>query len=100
MDKQVILNNIGNSLFKTFTHAIGHYFGLLHNVDNEQIINNITNMHINNKQYSQNNNYEIIIDPLDKNTYIKLNDNLYNPSFSNFMDFTNDNYLTYFTKNQ
>ncbi|AGC01749.1 Zinc-dependent metalloprotease domain containing protein [Acanthamoeba polyphaga moumouvirus] len=91
------------SSYKTFTHEIGHYLGLLHvgggseayispniNAESESIE---PNTNINDIYY--------ISDPLDKSHCKSLHtDAQYNPLFMNFMDFTHDKYVSTFTCNQ
>uniref|UniRef100_A0A6G6ABX8 Zn-dependent metalloprotease domain-containing protein n=1 Tax=Borely moumouvirus TaxID=2712067 RepID=A0A6G6ABX8_9VIRU len=91
------------SLYKTFTHEMGHHLGLLHvgggseaylspniNAESESID---INTDIGNIYY--------ISDPLDKSHCKSLHtDAQYNPLFMNFMDFTYDKYVSTFTCNQ
>lgn len=102
-------NETNFNMFKTFTHEIGHYLGLLHvlnknsNIDT-QIVNinadeNISNM--NELPSSAFDNLSLIFDPTDRETNKKLHtDTTHNPLFMNFMDYTNDKYVTMFTNNQ
>ncbi|AVL93614.1 putative bifunctional metalloprotease/ubiquitin-protein ligase [Megavirus vitis] len=89
--------------YKTFSHELGHYFGLLHvgggmeaylspniNAESEK-------MDVNN----DNTKLYYISDPLDKTNCKSLHSDVnYNPLFMNFMDFTHDKYVTMFTNNQ
>ena len=97
--------------FKTFTHHIGHYFGLLHvigqhsgegvysasniNTDSEKIT---FNPDIPENVFDQ---FNSSFDPTDKTLCKRLhNDVSYNPLFMNFMDYTCDKYMSMFTQNQ
>lgn len=72
--------------YKTFTHEIGHYLGLLH-VFNTEDIDSIRD--------------DITYDPTDKISNRRLHeDRTHNPLFMNFMDYTYDKYVAIFTKNQ
>ncbi|ANB50394.1 hypothetical protein [Powai lake megavirus] len=89
--------------YKTFSHELGHYFGLLHvgggmeaylspniNAESEKI--DLDN---------ESNKIYYLSDPLDKTNCKNLHSDMnYNPLFMNFMDFTHDKYVTMFTNNQ
>lgn len=99
--------------FKTFTHEIGHYLGLLHPFDNENDTPQAAvNMHEGGNQpifpgstqytgdYIADTPFEFepIYDPyIDQPLQTDIN---YNPLFMNFMDYTYDEFLTNFTYNQ
>lgn len=100
------------NMFKTFTHEVGHFFGLLHvfnqnsamgayaavniNTDDEKIVDNTGDYVVDTP-----NQLAATYDPTDKIQNRKLHqDNNYNPLFMNFMDYTYDKYVTMFTKNQ
>lgn len=101
-------NETNYNKFKSITHAIGHYLGLLHNYDqkinnnnrsinihedvtSDQIINNINDFPIQDSP---------ITDPADRTNTKLYNNRLYNPLFMNFMDNTYDKYSVIFTKTQ
>lgn len=100
--------------FKTFTHEIGHYLGLLHTFDNSGDEKQFAAVNINedNQQAqfagSSNNTGDYIEDtPFQSTpTYDPYTDQMlqsdlnYNPLFMNFMDLTYDDFLTNFTYNQ
>lgn len=114
------------SLYRTFTHEIGHYLGLMHvpNQNSDMIVHAAVNINVdcdndNNNILSKRavgapdtgpidtNDMSItpelnaIYDPLDKVINKKLHfDSSYNPLFMNFMDCTFDKYVTFFTLNQ
>jgi len=95
-------------LYKTFSHQIGHYFGLPHelnldtNIETYAAINlnldtNITRNYLEEAQ----NQFVLLHDPLNQTINGKLhNDMSYNPLFMNFMDYTYDKYVTMFTHDQ
>lgn len=100
--------------FKTFSHEIGHYLGLLHTFDNSNE-NSPAAINMNEDNHdepqfagSSYNNGDYIADtPFQvEPTYDPYTDNLlqnninYNPLFMNFMDYTYDEFLTNFTYNQ
>jgi hypothetical protein len=97
------------STFKTLTHAIGHYLGLLHvfgqnsgigaygavniNADSEKILVD--------QEPKEQEQFVFAFDPTDKETNRRLHfDSTYNPLFMNFMDYTYDKYTVMFTNNQ
>ncbi|XWV26965.1 putative bifunctional metalloprotease/ubiquitin-protein ligase [Tupanvirus soda lake] len=100
------------ALFKTFTHEVGHYFGLLHvfshnsglgvyaavnlNADSEKTIDTGGDFIVDTP-----NQLNATYDPTDKIANKRLHsDNDYNPLFMNFMDYTYDKYVAIFTQNQ
>uniref|UniRef100_A0A6C0LQF0 Peptidase M43 pregnancy-associated plasma-A domain-containing protein n=1 Tax=viral metagenome TaxID=1070528 RepID=A0A6C0LQF0_9ZZZZ len=96
--------NIFN-LYKTFTHEIGHYLGLLHifglDVRTERCI--MRNMHFDNVVVDDEISVKInlIHDPTDKLIHHKLHEEInFNPLFMNFMDYTQDRYVSIFTIEQ
>ena len=104
-------NETNFASFKTFTHEIGHYLGLLHVLSNNSAPGaySATNINADCEKIFGNNDYiteipdklDTAYDPTDKNGNKKLHlDNQYNPLFMNFMDYTNDKYVTMFTPNQ
>lgn len=97
------------STYKTFTHAIGHYLGLLHVFGQNSGIGAYGAVNINADSEKISIDYEpdgkekfiFAHDPTDKDTNRRLHlDNTYNPLFMNFMDFTYDKYTVFFTNNQ
>ena len=100
------------SKFKTITHEIGHFFGLLHvfNIDSELGTQSTTNMNddiYHNLISSQlppnqeNAKLSATYDPSNQNLNQQLHkDPKYNPLFMNFMDYTYDKYVSNFTRNQ
>ena len=99
-------------LFKTLTHQVGHYLGLLHvpnhncgptiqattNI-NDDIDNDIDNSYIDPQQERK--PLVAAYDPTDKNTNKFLHyEPDYNPLFMNFMDNTYDKYCVIFTNKQ
>jgi hypothetical protein len=99
------------NMYKTFTHEIGHYLGLLHTFSNDNSYGAYLAVNLNNDDSNQNITGDYISDtptqltptynPVDKNNNSKLHtDVLYNPLFMNFMDYTYDKYVTSFTKKQ
>lgn len=94
-------NEVNYNLFKIFTHEIGHYLGLLHIFNNDNIITttNINTTARNSLNVVRNNN--VIYDPLNRlNHPTLLSDNQYNPLFTNFMGYTFDKYMSIFTLEQ
>lgn len=97
-------------LYKTFTHMIGHYFGLLHVYSHNNNLDMQASMNLNFDTEPFETNCDvtdypkylnILSDPLDKINNKKLHtDTQYNPLFMNFMDYTHDKYVTMFTQNQ
>ncbi|AYV85616.1 MAG: putative bifunctional metalloprotease/ubiquitin-protein ligase [Satyrvirus sp.] len=102
------------STFKSFTHQIGHFFGLIHvvnsnsgigayiasniNMDSEEPLTNMTD-----DDYIANTPEQLYAayDPTDKNINKSLHqDGHYNPLFMNFMDYTYDKYVSMFTPKQ
>ncbi|BCS82916.1 bifunctional metalloprotease ubiquitin-protein ligase [Cotonvirus japonicus] len=96
------------SLFKTFTHELGHYFGLLHvkhprGNDNmgTYLASNINDDTESIGSQQSSGILDVIHDPTDKFNNKRLHtDTEYNPLFMNFMDYTCDKYVTMFTINQ
>lgn len=100
------------NLFKTFTHEVGHFFGLLHVFNQNSAIGAYAAVNINTDDEKivddggdyvadTPNQLTATYDPIDKIQNRKLHqDNNYNPLFMNFMDYTYDRYVTMFTKNQ
>jgi len=81
------------NLFKSITHHLGHYLGLIHLEENPY---RPQNLHEDVKNYQ---NPHVVIDPNDAKSIIQTDDT-YVKSFSNFMDHTIDRYVSHFTKNQ
>jgi hypothetical protein len=95
------------SMYKTFTHAMGHFLGLLHVHNNDSGAGAYGAINLNADSEhpffddSDNTKLTMIYDPTDKNFNKKLHtDPDYNLLFMNFMDYTNDKYVTMFTQNQ
>lgn len=89
------------NLYKSITHAIGHYLGLVHLTDEESQFYNVKNLHISDSQNIFNNQIDQIIDPSDNKSNKKLlNDINFNPFFMDFMELTKDKFVTIFTKKQ
>ena len=96
------------NLFKTFTHQMGHYFGILHVLNTNTTQGAFAAANINSDNQDNNTyvtdtpvQFAPIYDPSDKINNAKLHtDMAYNPLFMNFMDYTYDRYVTMFTKNQ
>lgn len=102
--------------FKTFTHEIGHYFGLLHIFNNDGDNGQYAAVNINEDvnvgfdgggqftgDYIADTPIQLqpTYDPTDIITSRELLTNpAYNPLFMNFMDYTYDKYITNFTYNQ
>lgn len=95
--------------YKTFTHQIGHYLGLLHVMSNESTPGALhsSNIHADNQQKYNNyvnetpNHVAILYNPMDQAINRSLHtDANYNPLFMDFMDCTSDRYVSIFTKNQ
>uniref|UniRef100_A0A6C0C5M6 Peptidase M43 pregnancy-associated plasma-A domain-containing protein n=1 Tax=viral metagenome TaxID=1070528 RepID=A0A6C0C5M6_9ZZZZ len=102
--------------FKTFSHEIGHYFGLLHIFNNDNDNAQYAAVNINEGEqvgfdgggqftgdYIADTpiQFQPTYDPTDILTSRELLTNPdYNPLFMNFMDYTYDKYLTNFTYNQ
>lgn len=98
--------------YKTVTHAIGHYLGLIHVFTQGSTISNQKSMNMHADTNSLSNiiihTYSDVpsqeaptVNPLDKVANNRLHaDPNYNPLFMNFMDYTNDKYVAVFTKNQ
>lgn len=85
------------NLYKTFSHEIGHYFGLLHVFSKATIAQNNINMHNDIiKDIPKQNT--IITDPTTDKTL--LTDIYYCPLFMNIMSYCSDKYVCCFTKNQ
>lgn len=90
--------------YKTLTHQIGHYLGLLH-VTNQNSFDEQPQMgNINESEETAApvlSKPQIMTDPTDTQTNQDLHfTEDYNPLFMNFMDFTGDRYVTMFTKHQ
>ena len=97
--------------FRTLTHEIGHYFGLLHVYGPNTGACNFGSVNIN-----ADNNFDLlanddflsqhaqllpVYDPTDRINNKRLHNDLeYNPLFMNFMDYTHDKYVGMFTHNQ
>jgi hypothetical protein len=101
------------SRFKTFTHEIGHYLGLLHTFSKGNIeLSKYAAINMNDDTFTKGEATGDYIEdtpdqqaptanPLDSNTnYDLLYNKTYNPLFMNFMDYTYDMYVTMFTFNQ
>lgn len=104
---------INFNLFKTITHAIGHFLGLLHVMGNDTGIGAYaaSNINADTEQMIENNIGDYIAetpqqfhnacDPTDKDRNRRLHtDKQYNPLFMNFMDYTHDKFVCMFTQNQ
>lgn len=95
--------------YKTVTHEIGHYLGLLHVFSNDNNlgayaavnlnsdINDTTGDYIADTPAQLNPTYDPTDTVLNKQL---LTDPDYNPLFMNFMDYTYDKYVGMFTRNQ
>ena len=96
------------SHYKTITHSVGHYLGLMHVYNQNGHTGDYSLVNINADteasvvpDFSDHISLNIANDPTDKTTSKKLHfDNNYNPLFMNFMDGTYDKYVTIFTHNQ
>ena len=95
------------SLFKTFTHEIGHYLGLLHVYGENNGLGSYPSANINadtgtiQNFVSTPNQLNVIYNPSDKLNNARLHsDDQYNPLFMNFMDYTPDKYVVFFTTRQ
>lgn len=101
-------NDTDYNRFKTVTHAIGHYLGLIHLYDNKTSTDNYRSSNIhedsgNSVTIMESNDAPqqdtVTLNPLDANMKLFIN-KMYNPLFMNFMDCTYDKYVAIFTKNQ
>jgi hypothetical protein len=95
--------------YKTFTHEIGHFFGLLHVFSNNSGLGAYAAINLNLDEDELNGDYIAdtptqltpTYNPTDKERNRLLHyDNDFNPLFMNFMDYTHDKYVSMFTKNQ
>lgn len=92
--------------FKTITHEVGHFFGLLHVFGHGNGLGAYAalNIHVDDELLSDSPDITQLpmnFDPCDRMLNKKLHlDMDYNPLFMNFMDHTHDKYVTMFTKNQ
>ena len=101
-------NETNFSSYKTVTHCVGHYLGLLHVFSNNSgpgvyAATNINADTENIPEVDDNgcDKINFMFDPTDKIGNKKLHfDNQYNPLFMNFMDCTHDKYVSMFTMNQ
>lgn len=102
------------NLYKTFTHEMGHFFGLLHTFEN---LNSVSSNNINLKNYDgpivlignesatgdliedTPEEFQPTMDPTIPTLSLQT-DPAYNPLFMNFMDYTFDRYLSNFTQDQ
>lgn len=99
------------NLYKTFTHHVGHFFGLLHVYGKQQGLGayNASNLNIILDPQGQPGQPEYVMnfptqwntqcDPSDKNQQLHSDSN-FNPLFMNYMDYTHDKYVAVFTHNQ
>lgn len=88
------------NMYKTLTHAIGHYLGLLHYHLGEKIRQTINiNECESNPDENATSYTDICVNPLDKNERLHT-DHDYNPLFMNFMDHTYDRFVNIFTQTQ
>ncbi len=76
------------NLYKTFTHHVGHYLGLVHNCDDDFEIN-----------FRTNSKFDCTKDPTEKNNKIQTEET-FNPMFMNQMSTTIDKYVAIFNKKQ
>lgn len=110
------------NLYKTFSHEIGHYFGMLHNFDNytsnTAIINQIdANLDYNLSSPDDTTGDMIVDTPYSSDATVRLvspinartslhmsnmftNSNTYQPMFMDIMDYSYDSQLFFFTKDQ
>jgi hypothetical protein len=96
--------------YKTFAHEIGHWLGLLHVFDNntyrkvkQPIIRYNTSFAAMSGDLVADTpiqRYPTIGGVFDIRNYRIVSDSNYNPMFMNLMDYTNDEYLKIFTKDQ
>lgn len=107
-------DNIGEKNFnqyKTFSHEIGHYFGLLHVFSQNSSLGAYAAVNLHSDNALSDNTGDYILDtptqlnptydPMDTQQNQRLHtDATYNPLFMNFMDYTYDRYVTMFTRNQ
>ena len=114
--------NYPYSGYKTFSHEIGHYFGLLHTFDNETYKTNDINRNNIAINYNTNSSEDTIGDLIVDTSYqfdattnyvssnyaytsehmqnIFNNNNNYQPIFMNLMDYSYDSQLFFFTNDQ
>lgn len=95
--------------FKTFTHEIGHYLGLLHTFNNDSSMGKYASVNLNHVSAENSGDYiadtpfqlSPTYDPMDKMNNKRLHtDPKYNPLFMNVMDYSYDRYIVMFTNNQ